>query len=318
MRVKHLEVHPPLLLAPMAEITNLAFRRLLRKLGGVGLWFSEMLSSKAVVVEKYELSPILWKDPEERPFFYQIVGSDPEKMAAAAEKLLSFGADGIDINMGCSFPPIVREKAGVYLMKEPELAIKIVRSVRKRNPALLSVKMRLGWEKDPDKLLSFAKALEDEGVDFITLHPRIKDHRFTGKADWNFVRLLKENLSIPVVGNGDIFTVEDAEKKLSASRADAIMLGRGAVRDPLLFRKIAEKLFGLRFSQPPPSRKELISDYIEELLKIYPENIALKRLKLFTYYFSQAEFWGHRLWKMVQNSSSLSEARSAIESYYRG
>lgn len=275
-----------------------------------------MLSAKAVVVEKYEKSPILWKDPEETPFIYQIVGSDPEKMAAAAEKLLSFGADGIDINMGCSFPPIVKEKAGVYLMKEPELALKVVRAVRKVNPKILSVKMRLGWEKDEKRLISFAKALEGEGVDFITLHPRTKDHRFTDKADWRYVKILKENLHIAVVGNGDIFSEEEAHKKLRESSADGLMIGRGAVMNPLLFRKIAEKLFSKKFSSPLLSRKEILKEYLKELIQIYPENIALKRFKLFVSFFSQGEFWGHSLWRKVQNSLTLAEALENVETYY--
>ncbi len=275
-----------------------------------------MLSAKAVVVEKYEKSPILWRDPEEKPFIYQIVGSDPEKMAAAAEKLLNFGADGIDINMGCSFPPIIKEKAGVYLMKEPELALKVVRAVRKVNPKILSVKMRLGWEKNERKLISFAKTLEEEGVDFITLHPRTKDHRFTDKANWRYVKILKENLHIPVIGNGDVFSVEEARKKIKESSADGLMIGRGAVMNPMLFREVAEKLFSKNFNNPLPSRKEVLKEYAKELLQVYPENIALKRFKLFVSFFSQGEFWGHSLWRKVQNSSTLTEALEKVESYY--
>jgi nifR3 family TIM-barrel protein len=300
----------PLILAPLAEITHVAFRMLIRRMGGCDLFYTEMLSSTSLVRGNPDDSLFLLQDPEEQGLIHQLSGSDPGLMAEAASLLAQRGVKSIDINMGCSAPLIVRKGEGIALMKSPPAARSIVRSVRRSFPGHLSVKIRLGWEESSDQLLSFTRMLCDEGVQTIVLHPRLKNEKFKRRARWDWIRLLVDNTPVPIVGNGDVFTPEDHRRLVARTRCGGVMMGRGAVRDPFLFRRIR----GAEEPELPPP--ELIHMFIN-LLKVYlPDTRRLSRLKIFLHWYSQSIFFGHTLFSKVQKTNSLGEAEQTIQGFF--
>jgi nifR3 family TIM-barrel protein len=261
MRIKNLEFNNNIFLAPMAGVTDIAFRGLCKKMG-CDLVYTEMISSKALFYGSENTQAMLKVSEDEIPVAVQIFGNDPYVMAKSCDFFNN--NDNIcivDINMGCPAPKIVKNGEGSALMKNPKLAAEIVREVKKASVKPITVKFRKGFDSSGINAVEFAKELEQAGVDAVTVHGRTKEQMYEGKADWNIIKQVKEAVSVPVIGNGDVVSCEAALKIFEITKCDGIMIGRGAMGNPWIFNEIQSELNGEKFRQP--TVKERIDMCIE-------------------------------------------------------
>lgn len=258
------------LLAPMAGVTDIAFRELCRE-QGCGLACTEMISSKALFHGSQKTRDMFVISEIEAPTAVQIFGNDPYIMSEACD---SFNDEDniciVDINMGCPAPKIIKNGDGSALMKNPGLAEDIVKSVKRVSAKPVTVKMRTGFDSENVNVLDFAKRMEQAGADAITVHGRTSKQMYTGNADWSLIKEVKEQLSIPVIGNGDIISAEDAEFRLRTSGCDGVMIGRGSFGNPWIFKQIRQKLHGEEVFCPNNIEK------IDMCLEHYRRAIAYK------------------------------------------
>lgn len=264
MRIGNVELENNVFLAPMAGVTDLAFRIICKEMGA-GLVFSEMVSSKALHYNDSSTKGLLEVDPKERPVAMQIFGSDPQIMANVVENYLNNreDIDIVDINMGCPAPKIVKNGDGSALMKNPKLVREILKAVVKASNKPVTLKIRMGWDHDSINGIDIGKIAEEEGIGALTIHARTKDMLYSGEADWNFIKKMKESISIPVIGNGDIFKPEDGIRMLEYTNCDAIAIGRGSQGNPWIFKRILNLMHGKVDS--PPSVEEIINTCIRHL-----------------------------------------------------
>ena len=242
MKIKNLSINKKTFLAPLAGITNLPFRLLVKKCG-CAVVCSEMISAKGIFYNSEKTLNLLSSKKEEQPLSVQLFGSDPDSMANGAKFIQHLKvANIIDINFGCSVKKVVKQGAGVALMKEPELSKTILTAVRKAIDLPLTIKLRSGWDHSGQQAFKIAQIAQDAGVDAIIMHPRTASQGFKGKANWDLITKLKQQLSIPVIGNGDINYVEDAQKMITHTGCDAVMVGRAALKNPFILSQIDDFL----------------------------------------------------------------------------
>lgn len=238
MRIGNFETPGNVFLAPMAGVTDLPFR-LICKQFEASLLYTEMINAKAVCYEDKNTFDMLLVEDEEKPVAVQIFGSEPGFMAEAARTLTELNRfEIIDINMGCPAPKVVKAGDGSALMKDPKLAYEIVNKVKAATKLPVTVKFRKGWDEQSINALEFGKLMQEAGADAVTLHGRTREQYYSGTADWEIIKELKEKLSIPVIANGDITSFEAAERILDITKADALMIGRGAQGNPFIFKEV--------------------------------------------------------------------------------
>ncbi|MFO7783635.1 MAG: tRNA dihydrouridine synthase DusB [Thermodesulfobacteriota bacterium] len=249
-----------LAMAPMAGITNLPFRILVRRLGAA-LVTTEMVSAVGLTMGHPRTRNYLRSWHQEKPLSVQIFGSAPDGMARAAQIAVEAGADIVDINMGCPVRKVAKTGAGAALLDHPDRVAAIVKAVRLACPVPLTAKIRSGWSPDRPAGLRVARVIEDCGADALTVHPRFATQRYSGRADWSLIREIKEAVGIPVLGNGDVFQAKDALRMREETGCDGVMIGRGAVGNPWIFRQVLDLEAGL----PPgePSLEERRSHILE-------------------------------------------------------
>jgi len=256
MRIGNLQVNNPIALGPMAGVTDWAFRTVCADLGA-NITVTEMVSSRALVYKDKKSAGLLKKN-EGSLCGAQIFGNDPAIMAEAAVLALEIsGCDFLDINMGCPMPKIANSGDGCGLMRTPELAGDIVKAVAQAVNVPVTVKCRLGWDKGSINVLDFTKRMEDNGAAMIAVHGRTRAMLYTGVADWDTITKVKQNLSIPVIANGDIISVESALKCLKRTGADGIMIGRAAFGDPWIFEQTKAALAGEPIPERPPLKERV-------------------------------------------------------------
>ena len=251
MHIGNLQVNNPLILGPMAGVTDWAFRTICARMGA-NITVTEMVSSRALVYKDQKSAKLLRKN-EGSLCGAQIFGNDPEIMAQAAVLALEIsGCDFIDINMGCPMPKIANSGDGCGLMRTPELAGDIVAAVKKAVDVPVTVKCRLGWDKGNLNVLDFTKRMEDSGADMVTVHGRTRAMLYSGVADWDMITKVKQQLSIPVIANGDIISGETAVKCLKRTGADGVMIGRATFGDPWIFAEAKAAMAGEPIPERPP------------------------------------------------------------------
>lgn len=266
IKIKELEIKGKTFLAPLAGITNLPFRRLVKECG-CAVVCSEMVSAKGIFYNSKNTLTLMTSQEDERPLSVQLFGSEPESMARAAAFVEEMGvADIIDINFGCSVKKVVKQGAGVALMKEPKTSEAVLRAVRKATTLPLTIKIRSGWDGSGLQAFALADIAQDAGVDAIALHPRTAAQGFKGLANWDHIQRLKETLKIPVIGNGDINSVEDAARMLAQTHCDAVMVGRAAMSNPYLLSQIEEYVSKGTYKEPASDE---IFRKMERLIELY-------------------------------------------------
>ncbi len=280
MYIGEVKIENNIFLAPMAGITDMAFR-LICKSFGCGLVYTEMVSAKGLYYKNENTINLVKIDERERPVTFQIFGREPEIMAYSAAQLERLGADIIDINMGCPTPKIVNNGDGCALMNEPELSGRIITAVASAVSIPVTVKIRKGWDDESINAVQIAAIAEENGAKAITVHGRTRQQFYSGKADWGIIKEVKESISIPVIGNGDIFTPEDAKRIFEETNCDGILIGRGAQGNPWIFKRISTYLkSGILISEPSAEEKiNMIIEHLNKIIEVKGEYIGVKEMR---------------------------------------
>ena len=306
MKIGNVELKNAVALAPMAGVTDLPFR-LLCKEQGCGLMYTEMVSAKALLYKNRNTKPLLETRPEEEPVAVQLFGSDPEIMSEMALQLEEGPYAIIDVNMGCPVPKIVNNGEGSALMKDPKLAEQILTAMVKKLHKPVTVKFRKGFNDSNINAVEFAKMAESCGVAAVAVHGRTREQYYSGKADWDIIRQVKEAVSIPVIGNGDILCAQDVIRMKEQTGCDGFMIGRGAQGNPWIFQQILHQL-ETGEEMPRPSRQE-----VADMMLLH----ARLQLQIKGDYIGIREIRKHAAWYTAgyKNSSKLRGKINEVESY---
>ncbi|HPI40441.1 MAG TPA: tRNA-dihydrouridine synthase family protein [Pseudobdellovibrionaceae bacterium] len=332
-------VNFPLCLAPMVGLSHFALRQLIREYmpqNAWTLWPTEMLNSRRLPFEKVGETPETFRGPDENGLVPQILGNEEFAIAKSLEKLTEWGAEGIDINMGCPVQKALKHNYGVALMGDPMYAAEVVRMTVKHSVIPVSVKLRSvsqGLDESPDKLLEFVERLTDAGAKWITLHPRTAEQKRRDSADWEQIRYLKSKLKCPVIGNGDIQTVDDVLERLKQAQCDVVMSGRALAARPWMVWQLGEAL-GFESSElykekkPPSTPQEEAQEYGRSLLRLSyilwnsyqkigaSESMALRKLK---FHIKTTHVWldyGHALSASVSTAATIEDFQEKVSQFF--
>jgi tRNA-dihydrouridine synthase B len=315
--VAHIAVRPNIVLAPMVGVTDSVFRRLLLSLGGLGMVTTEMTNAASVSPKAMKRHRMLEFLPEERPLAMQLSGSDPALVADAARQVEALGADIIDINCGCPSPKITGGGHGSALLRDLPKMQQLLVAVREAVSIPVTLKYRAGWDEDSLNFLDTARMAESVGVSALALHPRTKAQGYSGSADWSRVAAVKREVSIPVLGSGDVKNAHEALDRLATTGADGVMIGRGAMANPWIFRQIKELREERPMFVPAPADKHwFLLRYLDMLLEVMPEQHAIGKLKQLIGQFSVALPGAAQLRRDVQHAKTIAEQRRFIDRYF--
>ncbi len=309
----------PLVLAPMAGITDLPFRRICKEMGA-GLVFSEMVSVEALVRDHKRTKGMLHTDPAERPVAFQIFGSRPESLADAA-RIVSMGdADFIDINMGCPVPKVLKSGAGSALLRDLGLAKEIMAAVVSASKVPVTVKIRLGWDANNIIAVDLAQAAESVGIAGVTVHARTKAQGFSGRADWSMITLVKRSVSIPVIGNGDVRTAEDAKRMLDETGCDGVMIGRAIQGYPWIFRE-ARQYLETGTVPAPPSREErerLMLRHLHDMVRQVGETVGVREMRKHLCWYTKGLHGGAEFRTRVNMLDRVEDVVKEVQGFFAG
>jgi len=314
MKIGNLEFKNNVFLAPMAGVTDLAFRTVSRKYGAA-LAYSEMISSKALFYKDKKTFDIIKSNKSDTPLAVQIFGSDEKIMASTAKEALSTGAKILDINMGCPAPKVVKCGDGSALLKDIDKIKRIVYAVKNKVDVPVTCKIRSGF--DVVCAIEWAKAIEDSGADAITVHPRTREMYYSGKADIDIIKKVKETVKIPVIGNGDIFAPEDAKNMLDKTGCDFIMVARGAQGNPFLFKEILDYLKNGTYSQP--SNKEKLDTmlwHLELLIDDKGEYVGTREARKHIAWYTKGLKGSAEIRQKVNTTKNYKELTKVVADYF--
>ena len=276
-KIGNVNIKNQVVLAPMAGISNSAFRKIAKEMG-CGLIYAEMVSDKAIMYENKKTIDMLYMEDIERPIVQQIFGTDVDSFVLAAKYIYeNMHPDIIDINMGCPVPKVaVRAQAGAALLKSPHKIYDIVKAVVDAVEIPVTVKIRSGWDQNSINAVEVAKVIESAGASAICIHPRTRSQGYSGKACWDIIKQVKENVSIPVIGNGDIKTADDAKRMLEETKCDAVMIGRGVLGNPWLLKQTVELLDNNNYIDAPSLEEkiDMCIKHLNYLKEIKPDKVA--------------------------------------------
>lgn len=313
-------VDPPLVLAPMAGITDMTYRLLLRRIGGVGLVTMEFVSSEGLTRGNWRTERLLRFDPEERPLSIQIYGADAERMSIAAAQVEELGVDVCDINMGCPANKVLKGCAGAGLMRDLGRARGIIAACKKALPTTpLTVKFRAGVTDETINFVELGRICEGEGVAAVALHPRTAKQMYTGQADWSRIARLKEAVRIPVVGNGDIEKPEDVLRMFRETGCDAVMSGRATMKNPWIFKQAAALLEGRPYRDATlEERREVILQHFTLIMKNDADlpKVVMTKLRTFTSWYTHGIPNGSELRRRIHSLQSPQAFLDAVEEFF--
>lgn len=312
-KIGNVEIDNNIVLAPMAGICNSAFRRIIKEMG-CGLIYSEMVSDKAISYDNKKTLDMLFMTEYERPIVQQIFGSNKDSFIAAAKKIYKeMKPDIIDINMGCPVPKVaVRSQAGASLLKDVNKIYDIVSEVVKSVPIPVTVKIRSGWDSKTINAVEVAKICQKAGASAICIHPRTRSQGYDGLSDWSIIKKVKENVSIPVIGNGDIRTFEDAKKMIEETNCDAVMIGRGVLGNPWLIKEILnQKKEIITFKD----KLEMCLKHFNYLLEIKPEKVALLEIRMHAGWYLKGVKNGNKIKKEIYQVKTKEQFNDLIHKY---
>lgn len=315
VRIGSVTLDNPLVLAPMAGITNLAFRLAAKKMGA-GLVCSEMVSANGLVRQSARTEVLLQTENFERPLSMQIFGSDPYVMAEAAQLVYEAGADIVDINFGCSVKKVIKIGAGAALMRDMDRSRAILQAVREKIQIPLTIKVRSGWDATGSEAEYLCKMAEDCGVDAVAVHPRTAKQGFSGRADRQVIAKIKATLKIPVIGNGDVLTGRDAWAMMEETGCDAVMIGRAAAKNPWIFAQALDVMNGgEERSVSAQERLALMAACLSDTVRLLGEKRAWPMMRSQLSAFSKGLNGAGNFREAVMRAKTITEARAAVTAY---
>ena len=317
-KIGNIEIQNPIVLAPMAGICNSAYRRIIKEMG-CGLIYAEMVSDKAITYGSKKTIDMLYMTDMERPIAQQIFGSDKDSFVTAAKYIYdNMHPDIIDINMGCPVPKVaLRAQAGSALLRDPDKVFDIVSSVVKAVPVPVTVKIRSGWDQNHINAVEIAKVVEQAGAKAIAVHGRTRSQGYSGKADWNIIRQVKQAVTIPVIGNGDVRSCYDAKKMLDETGCDAVMIGRGVLGNPWLIKECIDYIENGKTPKKVSidEKYDMILYHIHLLEQQKNEKVANLEMRTHIAYYLKGVPGASELKQKVFQTKNLTELKNLIKEY---